>query len=379
MKKEKSVKISKLGKVGLVVAVSASLAIPTFTTASAASKFETAKSASEAGGMAALRGQCRKEGQLNIIATPGDWANYQEIFDGYTAKYGVKIDSQNPEGSSQDEINAADAQKGTKRSPDVFDIGASTAAKYLTTHFAPYKVQNWDKIPSNLKDPNGYVTNNYTGVMTIGYDGTLPEIKSLNDLTKAAYKGKVALNGDPNGSNAGLSGVFMAALENGGSFDNVKPGVDYFKKLKDAGTFINVNPTAATIASGQTPVVFDWSYNNKTVQSKFAAIGKSWKIFSPKSAVGGYYNAAISAWAPHPACARLWMEYLYTTAGQNAWAKGGASPVLWAQLLKTNLASVEGKATIGTGRVSAASPSTAQAVKAREYLATAWAAAVGAK
>ena len=372
-------KISKIGKVALIASVSVALAIPTFTTATAASKFDTAKSAAEAGGMAALRSQCKKEGQLNIIATPGDWANYQEIFDGYTAKYGVKIDSQNPEGSSQDEINAADAQKGTKRSPDVFDVGASVAAKYRTTHFAPYKVQNWAKIPTNLKDADGYTTNNYTGVMTIGYSGDLPTIKSLNDLTGPAFKGKVALNGDPNGSNAGLSGVFMASLENGGSFDNIKPGVEYFKKLKDAGTFINVNPTAATIASGQTPVVFDWSYNNKTVQQKFAAIGKTWNIFAPKSAVGGYYNAAISAWAPHPACARLWMEFLYTPAGQNAWAKGGASPVLWTQLLKTNQASTDGKATIGTGRVTAASPSTAQAVKAREYLATAWAAAVGAK
>ena len=127
-----------------------------------------------------------------------------------------------------------------------------------------------------------------------------------------------------------------------------------------------MNPTTATRASGQTPVVFDWSYNNKGVQDAFAKIGKSYKIFAPKSAVGGFYNAAISAWAPHP-------------AGQNAWAKGGASPVLWSWLLKTNQASSDGKATIGTGRTVAAAPTTAQAVKAREYLATAWAAAVGAK
>ena len=150
--------------------------------------------------------------------------------------------------------------------------------------------------------------------------------------------------------------------------------------MKDIGNFINVDPSPATIASGQTPVVFDWSYNQKSVIDKFAAAGKQWKTFAPKNAaVGSFYNAGISTWAPHPACARLWMEYLYTPAGQNAWAKGGASPVLWTQLLKTNLASSDGKATIGTGRIVAASPNTAQIVKARDYLKTAWAAAVGAK
>ena len=131
-------KLSKLAKTLAVATFATAIAIPSFSSATAAapSIFSTAKSASEAGGMAALRSQCKKEGQLNIIATPVDWANYGEIIDGFKAKYGVKIDSNNPDGSSQDEIDAANSLKGTMRSPDVFDVGTAVGYKYIDTHYA---------------------------------------------------------------------------------------------------------------------------------------------------------------------------------------------------------------------------------------------------
>ena len=371
-------KISKLGKVALVAAVSVSLAVPTLTSATAASKFATATSASQAGGLSGLAAECKKEGTLNVIALPHYWANYGDMIDGFKATYGVKVDEANPEGSSQEEIDAANANKGTTRSPDVFDIGLSTATKYLGTGtFAPYKVRNWNNIAgASTVSANGEVTPNYTGTMTIGYDGALGTITKLDDLFKPIFKGKVALNGDPNVSSAGLNGVFMINKALGGTFDDVSKGVEWFKKLKDAGNFINVNPTAATIASGQTPVVIDNGYNAVGVAMKMKAAGRTWKLYTP-ALVGSTYNAAVSAWAPHPACARLWMEYIYTPFAQNVWAAAGASPILWPVLLKTNQASAAGKASVGSGRSFAASATAAQQLKARDILKTAWPAAVG--
>lgn len=373
-------KLSKLAKTIAVATFATAVAIPSFTSATAAapSIFSTAKSASEAGGMAALRSQCKREGQLNIIATPVDWANYGEIIDGFKAKYGVKIDSNNPDGSSQDEIDAANSLKGTMRSPDVFDVGTAVGYKYIDTHYAPYKVANWNDIPTDKKDPQGRLTSNYTGLMMVGYDASLGTVNSLDDLKGAAFKGKVALNGDPTKASAGLNGVFMVSIANGGSFADISKGVAWFKSLKDIGNFINVDPSPATIASGQTPVVFDWSYNQKSVIDKFAAAGKQWKTFAPKNAaVGSFYNAGISTWAPHPACARLWMEYLFTPAAQNAWAKGGASPILWAKMVKTHLASDAAIAVIGKGTSVPNSATLDQQKAAVAYLTANWAAAVG--
>jgi len=371
------VKISKLGKVALVAAVSASLALPALTSASAASKFATATNASQAGGLAGLAAGCKAEGQLNVIALPHDWADYGTMIDKFKAKYGVKVDEQDPEAGSQVEIDTANRLKGTSRSPDVFDIGLSTAGKYPGTGiFAPYKVRNWNNIAAAQAYPHAEFTPNYTGTMAIGYDGSLGTITKLDDLLKPVFKGKVAINGDPMTSTAGLNSIFMVNIALGGTFDDISPAVAWFKKLKDAGNYISVNPTAATYVSGQTPVVMDNGYVQVGVQKQMKAAGKVWKLYTPAS-VGSTYNSAISAWAPHPACARLWLEFTLGEEGAAIWAAAGATPTLWPYLVKTRRAPAAGLAVIGKTKVAAPAATTAQSLKAREYLKANWAAAVG--
>lgn len=374
-------KFSKITSGSLAVALAVALAIPviSISSASAAGKdYSKIKNASQGGGMSRLIAACQKEGQLNTIALPHYWANYGEMLDGFKKTYGVKIDEANPEGSSQEEIDSAIQLKGTNRSPDVFDIGLAIAVKYAGTGtFAPYKVKNWNYLlNAATASPTGEFTPNYTGTLTIGYSGALGTITKIEDLLDPKFKGKVALNGDPLGSSTGLNGVFMVNKAVGGTFDDVSKGVAFFKKLKDAGNFINVNPTASTIASGQTPVVIDNGYVQAGVVKQFAAAGQVWKMFTPAS-VGSTYNSAVSAWAPHPACARLWLEYTLGETGARVFAIGGATPTLWTWLVKTRRAPADGIASIGRSKVSAEAPTGAQAAAARVYLKTAWPAAVG--
>jgi putative spermidine/putrescine transport system substrate-binding protein len=48
----------------------------------------------------------------------------------------------------------------------------------------------------------------------------------------------------------------------------------------------------------------------------------------PKTGVvAGVYIQAISAYAPHPNAAKLWMEYLYSDEGQLGWLKGYCHPI----------------------------------------------------
>ena len=376
------VKLRKLTTGSIAAALAVALAVPALSTssASAASKTDYSKitNASQGGGMAGLVAACKKEGQLNVIALPHYWANYGDMIEGFKKTYGVKVDEANPEGSSQEEIDAAVTNKGTNRSPDVFDIGLAVAVKYLNTGtFAPYKTKTWQYLQfAQSIDPSGQVSPNYTGTMTIGYSGELGTITKLDDLLDPKFKGKIALNGDPLGSSAAMNGIFMINKALGGTFDDVTKGVEFFAKLKKAGNFINVNPTEATIASGQTPVVIDNGYIQAGVVKKMAAAGKVWKMFTP-AAVGSTYNSAVSAWAPHPACARLWMEYTLGETGATIWATGGATPTLWVWLLKTGRASAAGKASIGVSKVVAEKASADQTAKARVYLKTAWPAAVG--
>ena len=291
---------------------------------SSSSGAATATSAQALGGMDALVTAAKAEGKLNVIALPPDWANYGKIIAAFKAKYGIEVDSAQPDAASQDEINSATQLKGTDRAPDVFDLGQSVALAN-TAMFAPYKVATFDSIDASFKDPDGTWVNDYGGFMSIGYDSAkVPDVTAVEDLLKPEFKGKVALNGDPTQAGAAFSGVVMASVANGGSADDIQPGIDFFGKLADAGNFLPVDPTPATIESGQTPVVVDWDYTNAAVTAKLP----SWKVVVPENAqVGGYYYQAINKDAPHPAAARLWQEFLYSDEGQNLYLGGGARPV----------------------------------------------------
>ena len=302
------------------------------TTAAGAAKKDAASatSAADLGGMDALVAAAKQEGTLNVIALPKTWADYGAIMDAFTAKYGIKINDANPDGSSQDELNAIKQQKGKSSAPDVVDVGQAAAASGAADGlFAPYQVATWAQLPDAQKDAQGRWYNDYGGFIAIGYDAgkvkTPPT--TLKSLDNPAYKSQVALNGDPTKANAALSGVIAAALANGGSLDNAQPGIDFFGKLKSEGIFIPVGATQATIQNGTTPITIDWDYLQASAAKDLKAKGIDWKVVVPTDALfGGFYNQAVSASAPHPAAARLWEEFLYSAEGQNLWLKGQARP-----------------------------------------------------
>ena len=333
-----------------------------------------ATSAEDFGGMDGLVKAAKAEGALNVIALPPDWANYAEVISTFSDKYGIKVTSAQPDANSQDEINAANQQKGKSTAPDVFDLGQAIALAN-TDLFAPYKVATFEDIPAQFKDPNGTWVNDYGGYMSVGYDSAkVPDVTALTDLMKPEFNGKVALNGDPTTASAAANGVLMAAIANGGSVDDITAGVDFFKRLKEAGNFVPVDPTPATIESGQTPVVVDWDYLNAAETKKLP----TWKVFVPSNAlVGGYYFQAINKDGPHPAAARLWQEFLFSDEGQNLYLKGLARPVRADAMEKAGTVNKDLLAALPPVQGTPVVPTDAQSKKMAEFLGANWASAVG--
>lgn len=247
---------------------------------SAGVKADAATSVADFGGLAGLVKAAEKEGTLNAIALPPDWANYGEIIKGFEAKYKVKIKDETPDAASADEINAIKSRKGQDRAPDVVDLGSpfdrSGAAEGL---FAAYKVASYDKIPAAQKDPNGLWYNDYGGYISIGCDAKRVKVcpTTFADLLKPEYKGKVALNGNPNKSGSAFGGVYAASLANKGSFSDIQPGIDFFGKLKKSGNFIPVESTPATVQKGETPISIDWDYLNAGYADQFKGKGVDWQ------------------------------------------------------------------------------------------------------
>jgi len=278
--------------------------------------------------MQALIAAAKKEGQLNVITLPANWANYGTIMKDFTAKYGIKINDANPNGSSQDEINAMVQLKGQSRAPDVLDMGTAFAIK--ADHqglLAKYKVAEWSAIPSAEKGSDGNWWGDYGGYVAIGYDSSKVKVAptSFKDLVKPIYKNQVAINGNPTEASAAFSAVYAAALANGGSLGNIEPGIKYFAEMKKKGNFVPVTAGPTTVQSGQTPIVIWWDY---LLASEISSAVPSFKIVIPSDAsYAAYYDQAINKDAPDPAAARLWEEYLYSTVGQNLWLDGKARPV----------------------------------------------------
>ena len=335
-----------------------------------------ATSAADFGGenMAGLIDAAKKEGELNVIALPPDWANYGAIIKAFGDKYGIKVNSAQPDAASQDEINAATQQKGKSSAPDVFDLGQAVALAN-TAMFAPYKVAKFDEISTEMKAADGAWVNDYGGYISIGYDSAkVPEIKNVDDLLGPDFKGKVALNGDPTQAGAAFSGVMMVALSQGGSPDDIAPGVEFFRKLKEAGNFLPVDPTPATVESGQTPVVIDWDYLNVAETKKLP----SWKVvIPPTAALAGYYYQAINKDAPHPAAARLWQEFLYSDEGQNLYLQGSARPVRADSMVTAGTIDLTAYRQLPPVDGSAVFVTQQQSDAAKKYLEANWAKAIG--
>ena len=342
--------------------------------------WKTVAAVADGGGMDALVAAAKTKGALNVITLPRDWAGYGALMDNFTAKYGIKITDANPDGSSAEEIAAIKSLKGQTRAPDVVDVGQSFALSGAQESlYAQYKVSTWSDIPANEKATDGSWTNDYGGFVSIGCDaskvGSCPT--TFAQLTSPAYKGKVALNGDPTKANAAFSAVWAASLASGGSLDNIKPGIDFFGKLAKGGQYVPVQATAATIESGETPIVIDWDYLNAAKTADVNTKGGQWKIAVPHEALfAGYYAQAISKYAPHPAAARLWEEYLFSADGQNGFLKGYARPVELPAMQKAGTADKSSVSTLPSVDGSPVFPTDAQTTAAKTLLTSSWASTV---
>lgn len=340
-----------------------------------------ATSAADAGGMEALVKAAQREGRLNTTTLLPDWANYGGLMTGFEKKYGIKIVNSNPFGSSQEEINDIKRYRGQERAPDVFDLGDSFAQSAARQNLlAPYRFAAFDELAPSQRDAQARWYNSYGGYVSIGCDAKRVKVcpNSFADLLKPRYKGMVALDGTPTTAGTAFAAVFAAALANGGSFDNVRPGLDFFSHLAKVGNYNRTHSREYEIVHGVTPISIDWDFLNLEHTQELRAQGVDWHVSIPfDGSFSQYYAQAVNKDAPHPAAARLWEEYLHSTEGQNLRLTGYARPVLMASMAKDGTLDKEAAAKLPTVEGTPSFPSTAQLATALDVIRAGWKSAVG--
>ncbi|OLP49837.1 ABC transporter substrate-binding protein [Allorhizobium taibaishanense] len=300
--------------------------------------------ASAAEPSADLIAAAKKEGMLTTIALPHDWCGYGDVIAGFKKKYPeIKVNELNPDAGSGDEIEAIKANKGNTgdQAPDVIDVGLSFGPTAKADKLIqPYKVSTWDSIPAEAKDADGYWYGDYYGVMAfeVNKDLVKDAPKDWADLLKPEYANMVALGGDPRTANQAISAIFAAGLSaSKGDADKAgEEGLKFFKSLNEKGNFVPVVGKPATLAQGTTPITLRWDYNALAGRDSLKGNPPVDVIVPASGVVAGVYVQAISAYAPHPNAAKLWMEYLYSDEGQIGWLKGYCHPIRFNDLAKNS-------------------------------------------
>ncbi|WP_204508233.1 ABC transporter substrate-binding protein [Aestuariivirga litoralis] len=287
----------------------------------------------QAGAMEDLVAAAQKEGELTVIALPRDWCGYGKVIDGFKAKYNLKVNELNPDAGSADELEAIRANKDNKgpQAPDVIDVGLAFGPQAQKEGLLqPYKVMTWDEIPADVKDADGHWYADYYGVMAFGVNKDIVKTTPADwaDLLKPDYANSVALTGDPRASNQAILAIMSAGMSRGAQpgTESGEKGLELMAELNKAGNFVPVTGKSGTIAQGQTPIVVAWDYNLLAWRDSLKGNPPMDVVIPASSSLAGVYVQAISAFAPHPNAARLWMEYIYSDEGQLAWLEGYCHP-----------------------------------------------------
>jgi putative spermidine/putrescine transport system substrate-binding protein len=329
----------------------------------------------------------KQEGQLTVIALPHDWCGYGDVINGFKQKYGLRVNELNPDAGSGDEVEAIKANKGNMgpQAPDAIDVGLSFGPSAKKDGLLqPYKVSTWSTIPDSAKDAEGYWYGDYYGVLAFEINAdivkTLP--RDWPDLLKPAYKNAVALAGDPRASNQAIQGVFAAGLATAkGNVDAAADaGLKFFANLNKGGNFVPVIGKAASLAQGATPIIIRWDYNALADRDTLKGNPKVEVVVPQSGVVAGVYIQAISAYAPHPNAAKLWMEYLYSDEGQLGWLRGYCHPIRFQDLVSKGKvpADVLAKLPRADAYAKAVFPTLDQQGQAKQIITKQWDTVVGA-
>lgn len=273
--------------------------------------------------MDALKAAAKKEGKLVSYGSPADWAGYGYISDVFNKQYRIK--HTDTDMSSAEELQKWEAEKASPVS-DVGDIGLQfgpiAADKGL---LLAYKNSKWADIPDWAKDADGYYAATYYGTIAFLVNTKIVKNvpKSFKDLLKPEYKGMVAIQDPRRAANAQYA-VIAASFANGGSENNLKPGIDFFAQLQKSGNLKPVLPNKDTLAKGEVGIGLLWDFQGlawrKDIKGLVVQIPQDGTTYGP-------YATVIAKTAPNPNAAKLWIETVLSDAGQIAFARAGARPI----------------------------------------------------
>ncbi len=319
------------------------------TSSSAASTTTTASTdLGSAVGGPKLLAAAKTEGTLTTAAVGTPHSYYVPVVDAFQKYAGFDVDTQKQNIPPQFEVDdlAAAKDKGAEPPYDVVELTPDGAADAIQQKLLmPYNSTLWDDIPTALKDSAGAWSSAYFGTLSFLTDvtkqGSAPT--SWAELADQGKPGSFAMLGDPRSGQPFTGGLSMltvlsASLANGGSLDDVAPGIDLIAELVKSGVF---DPTAngallavpETVASGEHSVSALFSFDLPLAKYNGTLRKKTVEANAPSDGLlASFYAQGIAKGTPHSSAAKLWVEFLQSNQGAEAFLRNSAIPARHAAL-----------------------------------------------
>lgn len=279
-------------------------------------------------GEKALYEAASKEGMVVSFDTGPTWANWAAQFAAFKKRYPAVEMTYNDLGSAAT-VLALDKARNRPQADTAYYFAASAVDAVAKDVVAPFKPVNFDKLPDVFRHPDGkwFTIHSLTIAFVVNTKLVKTVPQSWADLLKPEYKNAVVYL-DPRSTGVGQVLTFGAAYANGGSVDDVAPGIAYLGRLHQAGNVLRVVGTTpyAQFVKGEIPV---WiSYENDGLKAKYTdGLGDAVAVMVPKDgSVAAPYGISLVKNGPNPNAGKLWLNFIMTDMGQGIFAQGFVRP-----------------------------------------------------
>jgi iron(III) transport system substrate-binding protein len=185
--------------------------------------------------------------------------------------------------------------------------GGYTALKQRAI-LGQYKSPEYKFLPNDLKDPAGYWGSHFQNTFVLIYNTRMvkgPDVpKVYDDLLKTKWKGKQILNDTENYE------WFDGLLHAWGK----EKGLAYFRKLAQQEQVFQrgARGRVQLVAAGEFPLTIGYGPHAQSFVVKGASI--DWVPLEPVVAI--INTVSVAQKAPHPAAARLFIDFLFSKPAQ---------------------------------------------------------------
>lgn len=254
-----------------------------------------------------------------------NYANWGGVVEAYYQRTGVRIPADMK--ASSVALAAIEAERDNPRADCAYysgAIGYLAAAKGL---HAAYKPAGWNRIPANLKAPDGTWWTVHTAhlallVNTDALDGK-PVPRSFADLLKPMYKGLVVYD-DPRATGTGFT--FVAGINQVlGGGENMNRGFDYLKALDDNVLKYPQENSYNELLRGEIAIWINADGNG--LQARHADGAPVETVIPAEGTIAMPLVMGMVKDGPHPQATRKYLSWLLTDEAQMLFARAFFRPV----------------------------------------------------